>query len=456
MRRSLLSLAALAVLAATHASAAPYAERVAETTLENGLEVLVLEDHKAPVVVMQVWYRVGGRNEVPGYTGLSHILEHMMFKGTDEVGPEEYSRIVRSNGGNENAFTSQDATVYFATIASDRLAVIAGLEADRMQNLRLTPELFEPELAVVGEERRLRTEDNPTQALFETLSATAFTAHPYGWPIIGWMSDIEKATVADALAFYELHYKPGNAFVVVVGDVDATEVFARIESAFGGIPAGPLPPPMRSVEPPQRGERRVTLRKEAELPFVAMVYHVPNAAHADSAALEVLAGVLSDGQSSRLYRDLVYTRQIARSAGASYDRQKMDPGLFALYGQPLPGRSVEEVERELLAQVEELQRNPVGERELEKIRNSVEASFVFAQDSHFYQAMLLGQHEIQGDWRGLDAYLPAVRAVTAEDVRRVARTYLTAENRTVGVLEPLPAAGGQRPEPAASGEGVGH
>jgi len=447
-----LALATLAPLAAARPSAASYAERVQEKTLPNGLRVLVLEDHKAPVAVMQVWYRVGARNERPGYTGLSHLLEHLMFKGTDKVGPEEYSRTVQKNGGNDNAFTSQDMTVYFASIASDRLPVVIDLEADRMQNLRLTPELVEPERAVVAEERRLRTEDNPTSALFEAVSAAAYTAHPYGWPVIGWMSDIQNATADDALAYYRQHYRPDNAFVVVAGDVDAAEVFARVEQTFGAIPRPEAPPPlpMRSVEPPQRGERRVTVRKEAELPVVALAYHVPNASHPDSAALEVLAGVLSDGQSSRLYRDLVYKKQIARSVAASYDRESRDPGLFVVYGQPLPGRKIGELESALLAQLEALQKKPVEARELEKIKNSVEAAFVFAQDSLFYQAMLLGQSEIQGDWKKVDEVVPAIRAVTADDVQRVARTYLTADNRTVGILEPLPSTGkAPRPMPPA-------
>ena len=454
MQLRLLLLAALALGAARLSEASSYADRVQEKVLPNGLKVLVLEDHKAPVAVMQVWYRVGVRNEIPGHTGLSHLLEHMMFKGTDKVGPEEYSRIVQKNGGNDNAFTSQDTTVYFASIASDRLPVVVDLEADRMQNLRLTKEVFDPERAVVAEERRLRTEDNPMSALFESMGGVAYSAHPYGWPVIGWMNDIQNATVEDALAYYKLHYQPGNAFIVVVGDVDAADIFARIEKAFGSIPAQPPPPPMRGVEPEQKGERRVTLRKEAELPMVALSYHVPNAPHPDNAALEVLAAILGDGQSSRLYEDLVYKKQIARSVGASYDRELKDPGLFTVYGQPLPGKKVGDLEKELLAAIEALQNKLVEPRELEKVKNSTEADFVFAQDSLFYQAMLLGQYETLGDWRLIDQYLPAVQSVTAEDVRRVARTYLTAENRTAGVLEPLPMTGKPRPAPPVAPGGM--
>lgn len=451
--RSLL-LALLVVCAARPSQASSYAERVKEKVLPNGLKVLVLEDHKAPVGVIQVWYRVGSRNEIPGHTGLSHLLEHVMFKGTDKVGPEEYSRLVQKNGGNDNAFTSQDTTVYFASIASDRLPVVIDLEADRMQNLRLTPEVFEPERAVVAEERRLRTEDNPPSALFEAIGGVAYAAHPYGWPVIGWMNDIQTATVDDALAYYKLYYQPSNAFLVIVGDVDADDIFARVEKAFAPIPAQAAPPPMRSVEPEQKGERRVTLRKEAELPMVAVAYHAPNAPHPDSAALEVLNAILGDGQSSRLHKDLVYEKQIARSAGTSYDRQSIDPGLFVLYGQPLPGKKAADLEKALLAEVEAIKAKPVDARELEKVKNAMEADFVFAQDSLFYQGMLLGQFETLGDWRQIDQFMPAVRAVTAEDVQRVARTYLTEENRTVAVLDPLPVTGKLRPQPPVAPGGM--
>src|SRR6266446_5160956 len=212
-------------LASVPAGAAQsYAERVREKILPNGLKVLLLEDHKAPVAVMQVWYRVGSRNEVLGETGLSHLLEHLMFKGTKKVGPEEYSRIVQRNGGNDNAFTSQDSTTYFATLASDRLQVMVDLEADRMLNLALTDAVYLPERAVVAEERRLRSDDNPVAALFELINSAAFTAHPYQWPVIGWMNDIQKATREDVESYYRVYYQPGNAFVVVVGDV-STDAF---------------------------------------------------------------------------------------------------------------------------------------------------------------------------------------------------------------------------------------
>ncbi len=440
--------ALLLALAGT-AQAAPYAERVVERTFANGLKVLVLEDHKAPVGVIQVWYRVGSRNENLGRTGLSHLLEHMMFKGTKKVGPEEYSRIIQRNGGDENAFTSQDYTTYFATLASDRLHVAAELEADRMANLVLDEKQFEPEHAVVLEERRLRTDDNPTSALFEMLSATAYVAHPYEWPVIGWMNDIEKATRDDVLGYYRRYYNPGNAFVVIVGDVSAAEFMKTLEKEFGAVPAAVSPPPaLRAEEPPQEGERRVVLRKEAELPFVAMAFHVPSFPDPDSAPLSVLEDVLSGGRSTRLYDELVYKQRLALSVGASYDDTSKDPGLFVVYGQPLPGKTAAAVEKALLEQIDQVQKAPVTARELQKVKNGVEASFVLAQDSLFYQGLLLGQYEILGDWRLIDRYVPAINAVTADDVQRVAKKYLTASNRTVATLEPLPTSG-KKHRPAA-------
>jgi zinc protease len=432
-------------------AAQTYTERTYETTLANGLKVILLEDHKAPVTTFQVWYRVGSRNETLGRTGLSHLLEHLMFKGTPKHGPEEYSRIIQRNGGNENAFTSDDNTTYFATLASDRLAVAVELEADRMHNLAFAPEEFVPEHKVVMEERRLRTGNNPVSALFEQVNATAFTAHPYQWPTVGWMNDLRLATREDALEYYRTHYTPGNAYVIVVGDFDREALLRTIDKEFGAVPAGSPAPTVRAIEPPQGGERRTVLRREAQLPFVAIAYHVPNLRSDDAFALEVLATVLAGGKSARLHNDLVYEKRLARSVGASYSMTSADPGLFYVYGQPLPGKSVSRLEEELLAHVARLQSDVITERDLNKAKNGLEAGFIFAQDSLFYQGMLLGQYEMSGRWQNIDRYVPGIRAVTVEDLRRVASFYLTPENRTVGVLEPLPPSTASVPALAAHG-----
>lgn len=435
-----------AVACVAPAIAATYTERVRETVLPNGLKLILLEDHKAPVVVFQLYYRVGSRNESLGHTGLSHILEHVMFKGTEKVAPEDYSKIIQRNGGRTNAWTTQDNTTYFATLASDRVGVMIDLEADRMINLKLTDEVFLPERSVIMEERRLRVDNNPVANLFEQLNSTAFAAHPYEFPVIGWMSDIGQATLADALQHYRTYYIPNNAFIVAVGDFDSAALTAQVSEAFGPIPSAVPPPAVRAIEPQQQGGRRVELKRGAQLPFVALAHHAPNLLGTDAAALEVLATILSGGDSARLHRELVYRLRLARDAGASYDYTAIDPGLFTVYAQPLPGQSAATVESALDRELRRAGETPPTPRELEKAKNGIESHFVFAQDSMFYQAMLLGQYEVSGDWRRIDDYLPRLRAVSPEDVLRVARVYLTPENRTTAVLIPDPAVA---PQPGA-------
>ena len=434
----LLALAALVAPSEPALAAKPYAEQVVERTLDNGLKMLLLEDHKAPVTVVQVWYRVGSRNETPGVTGLSHMLEHMMFKGTKAHGPEEYSKIISRNGGNENAFTSDDMTTYFATLASDRAAVEVDLEADRMRGIELTKENFEPERQVVMEERRMRTDNNPIAFLLETLNAATFLEHPYRQPTIGWAKDIEGWTLEDLQRHYDTYYQPNNAVFVAVGDFDAKALGDLVAGKFGSIPRGPEPPKMRTTEPPPRGAKRITVEKPAKLPFVAMQYHAPNLHHADSPALEMLAGVLSNGKSSRFYRDLVHRDRLALEADASYDRTSIDDKTFTIGGQPQPGVPIEKLEAALVAQIEAIRKTPPSKEELDRVRAQMESGFVFAQDSMFYRGMLLGTYEMAGGWRQIDDYLPSLAKVTPEDVQRVAREYLKPENRTTGVLVPLP------------------
>ncbi len=434
----LLALAALVAPSEPALAAKPYAEQVVERTLDNGLKMLLLEDHKAPVTVVQVWYRVGSRNETPGVTGLSHMLEHMMFKGTKAHGPEEYSKIISRNGGNENAFTSDDMTTYFATLASDRAAVEVDLEADRMRGIELTKENFEPERQVVMEERRMRTDNNPIAFLLETLNAATFLEHPYRQPTIGWAKDIEGWTLEDLQRHYDTYYQPNNAVFVAVGDFDAKALGDLVAGKFGSIPRGPEPPKMRTTEPPPRGAKRITVEKPAKLPFVAMQYHAPNLHHADSPALEMLAGVLSNGKSSRFYRDLVHRDRLALEADASYDRTSIDDKTFTIGGQPQPGVPIEKLEAALIAQLEAIRKTPPSKEELDRVRAQMESGFVFAQDSMFYRGMLLGTYEMAGGWRQIDDYLPSLAKVTPEDVQRVAREYLKPENRTTGVLVPLP------------------
>jgi zinc protease len=306
-----------------------------------------------------------------------------------------------------------------------------------MVNLLIKEEDVRTERDVVLEERRLRTEDDPSSAVVEEMYAAAFKAHPYGNPVIGWMEEIHRITREELLQHYRAYYAPNNALVVAVGAFNREALFARIREVFGRIPRGPVPPAVRSVEPPQQGERRVVVKREAKLPFIVAGYHAPTLTHPDSFALEVLASVLADGKSSRLHRSLVYEQQVALYAGASYARLTADPYLFYLYAAALPGKGSDQVERALYAEAERLQREAVGERELQKAKNQLEADFILSQDSIFSLARQIATYEMVASWRDWERYLPGIRAVTAADVQRVARAYLTAENRTVGVLVPL-------------------
>jgi len=420
------------------ASEAGLKDQVFETTLSNGLKVILLENPKAPLVTFQVWYRVGSRNEELGKTGLSHVLEHMMFKGTEKVSGEEFSRIVEENGGNFNAFTSYDTTAYFENLSSDRIQVAIDLESDRMRNLVLRQQDFQTERMVVVEERRLRTEDNPQAFLLEQMMAKAFQIHPYRWPIIGWMDDLSRLTLDDLKSYYRTYYNPVNAFIVVVGDFKKDELLPRIEKAFGAYARGVVPDQDKVKDPPQVGERRILVKKEAQIPFLVMGYHVPNLRDPDSYVLEVIATILSGGKSSRFYQSLVRDKKLVLSADAENSLLSRDPSLFYISADLLPGKEVAEVEKALDQEVERLQKEPVGEKELEKAKNQLEAAFIYGQDSLYYQTMLLGQHEISLDWRAIDRYLPSIRRVSADDIQKVAKRYLVPDNRTVGILVPQP------------------
>ena len=416
-----------------------FSSEITEHFLSNGLKIVTVENHKSPVVTFQVWYKVGSRNEVTGKTGLSHMLEHMMFKGTPEHGKGEFSRIVSVNGGNENAFTSQDYTAYFEIFASDRLDVSLGLESDRMVNLLIDPQEFLLERDVVKEERRLRTEDDPTSSLVEELYAAAFKIHPYHAPIIGWMGDISGFTRDDLYAHYKKYYIPNNATVVIVGDFDTEDVVKRIEKYFGQIPKGTNPPQVNITEPEQQGEKRFYYKREAQLPYIIYGYHSPNFRDNDHYALDVLSNIISGGKSSRIYQDIVYKQQIALSAGGGYTAIQTDPELFYFYAQLRPGKTAEEAESSLNAEIDRIKKEPVSDRELQKAKNQAEASFIMGQDSVFYQAMLIGRLETTGAGaKYLDSYISEIRKVTAEDIMRVAQKYFMDDNKTVGILVPLP------------------
>jgi len=411
--------------------------KVTEKVFPNGLKVLLKEEHKSPVVTFQIWYKVGSRNEKLGTTGISHLLEHMMFKGAEKYGPKQFSQVVQRNGGNDNAFTSKNYTAYFENFASDRISISLDLESDRMRNLLLDPKEFLSEREVVKEERRMRTDDDPTNTMVEQMTASAFIAHPYQWPVIGWMADIDAITRDDLYDHYRRYYAPNNATIVVAGDFDTKTLLPLIEKYFGGIPRGPAIPRVGAVEPRQLGERRIVVRKQAELPAVFAGYHTPDMKHGDSAALEVLQGILSSGKSSRLYMSLVYEKQIAMYAGGDYDNISNDPNLFYVYAGVMPGKSTDEVETALYAEIDKLKTTLVTDEELQKAKNQIESAFIMSQDSVFYQAMLLGQLETVANWKLLETYVSTISSVTKDEVRRVAQTYFSEDNRTVGILVPL-------------------
>jgi zinc protease len=436
-RKSVIFAVVTAFFVATSAFA--QSMNVTEKVLPNGLKVLLKEDRKAPVVTFQIWYKVGSRNECLGETGMSHMLEHMMFKGTKKYGPKTFSQTVQRNGGNDNAFTSRDYTAYFENFSADRISISLELESDRMQNLLIDPKEFLSEREVVKEERRMRYEDDPVNSMTEQMMAVAFSAHPYQWPVIGWMADINNITRDDLYRHYRTYYTPNNATIVVVGDFDTNNLFAQIERFFGSIPRGPEVPKVGAVEPKHHGERRIVLKRQAELPAILAGYQVPTVKQPDSYALEVLQGVLSSGKSSRLYRSLVYEKQIALSVGGDYDNVSADPNIFTLYASVMPGKTADAVEKALYAEIDKLKTESISDEELKKAKNQIESSFIMGQDSIFYQAMLLGQFETVAEWRLLEKYVDNIRAVTKQDVMRVAKEYFTEDNRTVGILVPVKA-----------------
>jgi len=430
----------LALLMIVTVSASAFAagwDGVKEYTLDNGLKILLMEEHKAPVATFQIWYRVGSRNESPGNTGMSHLLEHMMFKGTKKYGPKTFSQTVQRNGGNDNAFTSKEYTAYFETFSSDRIWLSLDMESDRMRGILLDPKEFNSERDVVKEERRLNHEDDPESALYEKMMEVAFLNHPYRIPTIGWMDDLTNMKVEDLKVHYDTHYVPNNATIVVVGDFDSEKMLREIKKQFGSIPKGAEPRKVTIEEPLQKGERRLFLKKEAELPVLIAGYHVPALTHKDSYPLSVLELVLSAGKSSRLYKSLVYEKQMALYAGGDYSMVSTDPSMFYIYAASMPGKPVEEVEKAIYAEIDKFKTEPVTEKELTKAKNQIEASFIMGQDSNFNRAMLLGQYETVASWKLLDKYVDEMRKVTAEDVMRVAKQYFSEDNRTVGILVPV-------------------
>jgi zinc protease len=424
-----------------------------EYKLENGLKLIVKEDHRAPIMVSQVWYKVGSSYEHDGITGVSHVLEHMMFKGTKAVPSGEFSQIISENGGRENAFTSQDYTAYFQTMEKSRLPVSFELEADRMRNLTIPEEEFLKEVQVVMEERRMRTEDNPQSLTYEQFNATAYASSPYRLPVIGWMDDLENLQVGDLRDWYQKWYAPNNATLVVVGDVDPEEVYTLARKHFGPLKPSDISAVKPRLEIAQRGRKGIKVEAPAKLPYLMMGYKAPVVLTAERPwepyALEVLAGILDGGDGARLASELVRGKAVAASAGAGYDGHDRMESLFLLSGTPSNGYTVKDLEKALLEQVQRLRETPAEQEELDRVKAQIRADKVYEQDSIFYQAMQLGILETVGlSWKDAEHYLERIEAVSAEQVQAVANKYLVQDRLTVAELVPQPIDSGQPPRTA--------
>lgn len=456
MRNHFAAVALPCALALTSAPA--WANDAAHKTLSNGMKVIVKEDHRSPVVVSMVWYKAGSMDESGGNTGVAHVLEHMMFKGTKAVPAGRFSRIIAEAGGRDNAFTGKDYTAYFQQLHKSKLPLALKLEADRMQNLILTKEEFAKEINVVMEERRWRTEDQPHALVYEQLMAAAFQSHPYHHPVIGWMDDLTNMQVADARAWYDRWYAPNNATLVVVGDVDAREVFALAQKYFGDIKRESLPARKPQKEPPQRGMKTVTVKAPAELPYLMMAWHVPVLRDMEKDwepyALDVLTGVLDGSEAARLNQSLVREQQLASSVGVGYDAAARGPGTFLIDVTPVAGKTAEQLESAIREELKKIITEGITEEELTRVKAQVVADEVFRRDSMFYQAMQIGQLETAGlPYDSMDKIVEKLKQVTAEQVQNAAKKYLIEDSLTVATLDPQPLAEKKAAPPAGARHG---
>jgi zinc protease len=422
---------------------------VREHTLKNGLKVLVLEDHSAPLVAVQVWVNVGARNDPAGMSGMAHLVEHMMFKGTSSMGSEEFSEVIQRFGGTENAGTGRDFTDYFAYLPSSRAEEAVRLWGEIMAGAAFAPDGFLSEKDVVLEELRLGLND-PYDAVFDEVTSTAYHAHPYANPILGWMSDVVSITRDEAYEHYRTFYVPNNMTLILVGDITESRALEYAMAYFGKMERGADLPEVPTVEPKQTGERRIEVRREALLPMFMVAWHIPEVSHPDFLRLQVLSQILAGGESSRLHRELVYEREIASSVNA-WVYGLLDPGLFYVTCMVSPGHTAEETESVLYEVIESVQQEPVEERELEKAVNQYVSSFVFGQESILRQAFVVGYYDALLSWDVVNDLALKVKSITKEEIRDVAGKYFTQENRTVATLVPLKPREPDRMIPRASG-----
>jgi len=428
------------------ALAASESSKVTEAVLDNGMKILIKQDHRAPVVVAQVWYRIGSSYEPDGVTGVSHVLEHMMFKGTKQHGKGEFNRIIAENGGRDNAFTGRDYTSYFQTLEKSRLAISMELESDRMRGMLLDEDEFAKELQVVIEERRMRTEDKPESKVYEKFNEAAFPGHPYGRPVIGWMRDLKKLEVSDLQKWYQRYYSPANAILVVVGDVDPDEVITMAKKYYGPIKSSKVEAPQKFKVAKQTATKRITVKAPANLPYIILGFHVPAVADKpendwEPYALELLSAILDGGSAARFADQLIRGQQVATAVSTSYDPFTRLAGYFLVDGNPARETDIAQLEKAILEQLKQLKEKPVSKKELQRVKAQVIAANVYERDSVFYQGMKLGLMETTlNDWRLTEDHTNKLRAVTAEQIMAVAKKYFLPENMTVAVLDPQPIA----------------
>jgi zinc protease len=409
-------------------------------SLDNGLTLIVLPDARLPMVSLQMHYKVGSRHELPGITGISHLFEHLMFRGTDQLGPEEFSRILQAKGGEINAFTTRDHTSYFENLPAEHLELGLSLEADRLLHLRLDDETFQPERQVVISERKLRSVDSPFGLVEEQLFATAYTQHPYQWPVIGWDQDLHRMTLEDCRSYYRNHYHPGNMTVVLAGDVEPGKAWELVMKYFGDIPNPGVPPEAKVTEPPQRGERRAAVKKVSQVEALFAGFHTVGLDHPDLYPLMLLSVILSGGKASRFYQEFVRPGKAVEVSAelAPLPFSAQDPDLLVIAAVAAPGHALADLEQEVWAALARLQQEGVPPAELARAQKLVRARAVRSLAHNFFRGLLVGLFHLKtGEAAGANQILQAFDRVTAEDISRVSRTYLREDNRTVVILKPV-------------------
>ena len=436
--RSLALAAVLLLLTqATRAAVRPPKLDYTTTTLPNGMRVVFLEDHSTPIVHLQMWYHVGSKNERPGRTGFAHFFEHMMFKGSKNVEPEGHPSLISSVGGQSNAYTNEDATVFWETVPARYLPLILWLEADRLGSLRIDEKAFKNEREVVKEERRMRIENQPYGRLQEIIADQAFQVHPYKHPVIGSMKDLDAASVGDVREFFQTYYVPNNCTAVLVGDFDSGEALKLVTEYLGRVPKSDHPVP-RDIpkEPPQTKEKRVTLQEDWPLPAVVVAHHITFDGNPDSYPLHVASKVLSDGQSSRIYRKLVYEKGLALAAFGGGNIIE-DPNLFFAVALVQPGHTTQEAADALVAELDRLRAEPITEAELQRAKNQFARDYIVGRETNQSKAEVLGHAAvIHGDLKTADAEFDIFQSLTTADVQRAAKTYFTPENRLILTIMP--------------------